>query len=64
MTAKQFGPTSLLTAHRMLRLGVVRFAEGKLSEAAGLLQAAQETLLVRAGSCVCLHTVCARLPGA
>jgi len=41
---KHFGPTSPLTAHRQLRLGVARFANGAVAEAAGLLQTAVGTL--------------------
>lgn len=39
--------TSPLTAHRQLRLGVARFANGAVAEAGGLLQAAVQTLEVR-----------------
>jgi hypothetical protein len=61
MTAKVFGPTSALTGHRALRLGVARFAQGKLSEAAGLLQSAQEALLVGGVTFDCERTSVRRL---
>jgi hypothetical protein len=50
MTSKLFGPTSALTGHRALRLGVAHFAQGKLTQAASLLQSAEEALRVRVGS--------------
>ncbi|GFR43261.1 hypothetical protein Agub_g4322 [Astrephomene gubernaculifera] len=37
-TKRHFGATSILTGHRLLRLGVARFAQGKLADAAGLLR--------------------------
>ena len=40
MTSKVFGEGSLLTGHRLLRLGSVRVGQGQLGEAAGLLQKA------------------------
>ena len=40
MTSKVFGEGSLLTGHRLLRLGSVRVGQGQLGEAAGLLQRA------------------------
>ncbi|KXZ48174.1 hypothetical protein GPECTOR_30g270 [Gonium pectorale] len=39
-TRRHFGSSSVLTAHRLLRLGVARFAQGKMADAAGLLREA------------------------
>ncbi|KAG2502169.1 hypothetical protein HYH03_000656 [Edaphochlamys debaryana] len=39
-TRHHFGSSSVLTAHRLLRLGVAKFAGGKMAEAAGLLREA------------------------
>lgn len=47
-TLKAFGRGSLLLGHRCLRLGVARFAQSRVSEAAGLLHTARETLTVGA----------------
>ncbi|GIL85559.1 hypothetical protein Vretimale_13336 [Volvox reticuliferus] len=43
-TKRHFGTRSLLTAHRLLRLGVCRFAQGKMADAAGLLREALDLL--------------------
>ena len=37
ITQRAFGDGSLLTGHRMLRLGSIRVVQGQLSEAASLL---------------------------
>ncbi|KAG2438610.1 hypothetical protein HXX76_005159 [Chlamydomonas incerta] len=39
-TKRHFGATGILTGHRLLRLGVAKFVQGKMSEAAGLLREA------------------------
>ncbi|GLC43683.1 hypothetical protein PLESTM_001504200 [Pleodorina starrii] len=43
-TRRHFGARSLLTAHRLLRLGICRFALGNMADAAGLLREALELL--------------------
>jgi hypothetical protein len=44
VTTRVFGEGSLLTGHRQLRMGSVRVGQGRVADAAGLLQSA---LLVR-----------------
>eukprot|EP00198_Chlamydomonas_reinhardtii_P006919 XP_001696255.1 predicted protein [Chlamydomonas reinhardtii] len=39
-TKRHFGANSILTGHRLLRLGVAKFVQGKMSDAAGLLREA------------------------
>ncbi|KAG1667519.1 hypothetical protein FOA52_013709 [Chlamydomonas sp. UWO 241] len=43
-TSAAFGPTSVLTGHRQLRMGAVRVGQGKHNEAAGMLQDAVTAL--------------------
>ncbi|KAJ9534435.1 hypothetical protein QJQ45_016141, partial [Haematococcus lacustris] len=44
MTLRAFGPASVLTGHRALRLGVARFAQQRVKDAVGLLHTAVEAL--------------------
>eukprot|EP00955_Chlamydomonas_euryale_P057360 356735-Chlamydomonas_euryale.AAC.11 len=48
-TLAAFGPASVLTGHRQLRLGAVRMGQGRLSDAAELLSSAHKVWRIVVG---------------